>query len=324
MSDIITGTPADLTYGHLLVQEAWLAVWVVTSAALAFIIGWIGLSLITQEPLGARQAGWRELIPRLVLGVVAAAASLWWCALVIDVAHAVSGFIAVTLNVTPSDLLRAPVETLLTAVEGGSVGLALLLALIYLIYAFFCLYLLIQMVLRLALIDLLLVLAPAAMGLWILPHSSGWSRHWLRLFVTTVFQQAVQLIALALGIGFLSELAPIGVFEPVRDLIWKLLMSLAFIYLATRVPSMLGNSSPFDAWLQTLWFGLSLPATMVRSIASVAAIGAGGGAAAGKALSSGGTGGSSGVGGATRSAAELSTPQGGSEPSGRGPRSQNE
>ena len=323
MSDIITGTPADLTYGHLLVQEAWLAVWVVTSAALAFIIGWIGLSLITQEPLGARQAGWRELIPRLVLGVVAAAASLWWCALVIDVAHAVSGFIAVTLSVTPSHLLRAPVETLLTAVEGGSVGLALLLALIYLIYAFFCLYLLVQMVLRLALIDLLLVLAPAAMGLWILPHSSGWSRHWLRLFVTTVFQQAVQLIALALGIGFLSELAPIGVFEPTRDLIWKLLMSLAFIYLATRVPSMLGNSSPFDAWLQTLWFGLSLPATMVRSVASVAAIGAGG-AVAGKALSSGGTSGSSGVGGATRSAAELSTPQGGTEPSGRGPRSQNE
>ena len=239
MSDIITGTPADLTYGHLLVQEAWLAVWVVTSAALAFIIGWIGLSLITQEPLGARQAGWRELIPRLVLGVVAAAASLWWCALVIDVAHAISGFIAVTLDVTPSDLLRAPVETLLTAVEGGSVGLALLLALIYLIYAFFCIYLLVQMVLRLALIDLLLVLAPAAMGLWILPHSSGWSRHWLRLFVTTVFQQAVQLIALALGIGFLAELAPIGVFEPTRDLIWKLLMSLAFIYLATRVPSML-------------------------------------------------------------------------------------
>ena len=148
------------------------------------------------------------------------------------------------------------------------------------------------------------------MGLWILPHSSGWSRHWLRLFATTVFQQAVQLIALALGIGFLSELAPIGLFEPVQDLIWKLLMSLAFIYLATRVPSMLGNSSPFDAWLQTLWFGLSLPATMVRSVASVAAIGAGGGAAASKALSSGG-GGSSGVGGATRSAAELSTPQGG-------------
>ena len=325
MSDIITGTPADLTYGHLLVQEAWLVVWIVTSAALALIIGWIGLSLITQEPLGARQAGWRELIPRLVLGVVAAAASLWWCALVIDVAHHISGFIAAALDVTPSDLLRAPVDTLLTAVESGSVGLALLLALIYLIYGFFCLYLLMQMVLRLALIDLLLALAPAAMGLWILPHSSGWSRHWLRLFMTTVFQQAVQLIALALGIGFLGELATIGAFEPARDLIWKLLLSIAFIYLATRVPSMLGNSSPFDAWLQTLWFGLTLPAAMVRSVGSVAAIGAGAGVGA-RAVSSGAgaAGGSSGVGGATRSAAELSTPQGGSEQGGRGPRSKHE
>ena len=269
MSDIITGTPADLTYGHWLVQEAWLAVWIVTSAALAFIIGWIGLSLILQEPLGSRQAGWRELIPRLILGVVAAAASLWWCALVIDVAHAVSGFIAATLDVTPSDLLRAPVETLLNAVKSGSVGLALLLAQIYLIYGFFCLYLLMQMVLRLALIDILLALAPVAMGLWTLPHSSGWSRHWLRLFMTTVFQQAVQLIALALGIGFLSELALIGPFEPARDLIWKLLMSVAFIYLATRVPSMLGNASPFDSWLQTLYFGFSLPRTMARSISSL-------------------------------------------------------
>ena len=87
------------------------------------------------------------MIPRLILGVVAAAASLWWCALVIDVARALSGFIAATLDATPSDLLRAPVETLLNAVESGSVGLALL----YLIYGFFCLYLLMQMAVRLAL-----------------------------------------------------------------------------------------------------------------------------------------------------------------------------
>ena len=46
------------------------------------------------------------------------------------------------------------------------------------------------MVLRLALIDLLLALAPAAMGLWILPQTSGWSRQWLRMFATTVAQQA--------------------------------------------------------------------------------------------------------------------------------------
>ena len=77
--------------------------------------------------------------------------------------------------------------------------------------------------------------------------------------MTTVFQQAVQLIALALGFGFLHEFAGIAAFEPVQDLIWKLLMSLAFIYMATKVPSMLGNHGTFDSWLSMLYFGMNLP-----------------------------------------------------------------
>ena len=319
MSDIITGTPAGLTYEHALVQQAWLVVWIITSAALALIIGWIGLSLILEEPLGGRGSSWRELIPRLLLGLVAAAASLWWCALVIDLAHAVSGFIAASLNVTPADLLLAPVNTLLTAVKSGSVGIVLLLAFIYLIYAVFCFYLLLQMVLRLALIDLLLALAPAAMGLWILPQTSGWSRQWLRMFAITVAQQAVQLIALALGIGFLAELAEIGPFEPARDLVWKLLMAVGFIYLATRVPSMLGNGNTFDSWLSTLYFAFSLPTNMARSAASFVALGgsgsAGRSAAAGQASAATAT-------SAATTPTSGSTGTGTTESSGRPPRSQ--
>ena len=49
-------------------------------------------------------------LPRLVLGLVAAATSLWWCSLVIDVAAGVSGFVAESLGVNPSNLLRAPLE----------------------------------------------------------------------------------------------------------------------------------------------------------------------------------------------------------------------
>ena len=214
MSDILTGTPADLTYAHDLVRQAWMVVWAITSGALVVILGWMGLSFIMAEHLGTRQAGWREMVPRLVLGLVAAASSLWWCALVLDVADAVSGFIAVSLNVTPGDMLRSTLRTLMTAVEAGSVGMALLLAVLYLVYGFFVLYVIVQMVLRLALIDILLALAPIALGLWILPHTAGWGRHWLRLFMTTVFQQAIQLIALALGFGFLKEFAGIAAFEP--------------------------------------------------------------------------------------------------------------
>ena len=96
-------------------------------------------------------------------------------------------------------------------------------------------------------------------------------------------------------------------------------MSVAFIYLATRVPSMLGNASPLDSWLQTLYFGFSLPRPMARSISSLGLVA--GGAAARSATTNRAASSTSGVGGATRSAAELSTPSGGGEQAGRGPRS---
>ena len=86
--------------------------------------------------------------------------------------------------------------------------------------------------------------------------------------MTTVFQEAVQLIVLALGFGFLGEFAAIPEFEPVQDLVWKLLMAIAFVYLATRVPAMLGNHGTFDAWLHTLYFGMSLSGSMMRSARS--------------------------------------------------------
>ena len=313
MSDILTGTPPGLTYEHELVRQAWSVVWVIAGGSLAAILGWIGLTFIVGEQLGIKQAGWKEMVPRLLLGLVAAVSSLWWCALVIDVADAVSGFIAVFLDVTPGDLLRAPLNTFLVTVNVGSVGMGLLVALLYLVYGFFVLYVLVQMVLRLALIDILLVLAPVALGLWILPHTAGWGRHWLKLFMTTVFQQAVQLVALALGFGFLEEVAAIQAYEPVQDLVWKLLLSVAFVYMATRVPSLLGNVGTFDSWVSTLYFGLNLPGTMIRSAKTIGMVAGGGigggpaGMAAGAAASAGLSTAASGI----RSMAEMATPSAG-------------
>ena len=279
MGDILTGTPPELTYLHPFIRDAWMVVWAITSGALAVILGWMGLSFIVQEHLGRHQSGWREMVPRLVLGLTAAASSLWWCALVIDVADAVSGFIAYELEVTPGDLLRAPLDPLLIAVQAANTGLAVFIALLYLVFGFFVLYLLVQMILRLALIDILLCLAPIALGLWILPHTAGWGKHWLRLFMTTVFQQAIQLIAVALAFAFLEEFADITGGEAAQDLVWMLLMAIAFMYLAGRMPSMLGNHGTFDAWLHTLYFGMSLPGQMVRSARFIGLIA--GGAAGG-------------------------------------------
>ena len=293
-----------------------MVVWAITSGALAVILGWMGLSFIVQEHLGRHQSGWREMVPRLVLGLTAAASSLWWCALVIDVAHAVSQFIAAEQGVTPGALLRAPLEPLLTAVETANTGLAVFIPLLYLVFGFFVLYLLVQMILRLALIDILLCLALIALGLWILPHTAGWGKHWLKLFMTAVFQQAIQLIAVALAFAFLEDFAA---FEPSEDLVWKLLMAIAFMYLAGRVPSMLGHHGTFDAWLHTLYFGMSLPGSMVRSGRALGMLAGGAaGGPAGVAAASAATGAASAA-AATAAGAVNSAAQGSTAPAQSGP-----
>ena len=190
----------------------------------------------------------------------------------------------------------------------ANTGLAIFIALLYLVFGFFVLYLLVQMVLRLALIDILLCLAPIALGLWILPHTAGWGRHWLRLFMTTVFQQAVQLIAVALAFAFLEQFADIGGGEGGQDLVWMLLMAIAFMYLAGRIPAMLGNHGTFDAWLHTLYFGMSLPAQMMRSGRALGLIAGGAaGGPAGAAAAAAATGAATTAGGAVNSAASNTT-----------------
>ena len=100
-----------------------------------------------------------------------------------------------------------------------------------------------------------------------------------------------------------------------QDLIWKLLLSMAFIYMAGRVPSLLGNGGAFDAWLRTLYFGMSLPSSIMRSSRAIGLIA--GGAAGGPAGMAAGAlvagGGITALSGSIRSAAGGATSgQGGS------------
>ena len=73
MGDILTGTPPELTFLHPLVREAWSVMWTVASGALVVILAWLGITLIVSEHLGMSSTGWREMVPRVVLGLAVAA-----------------------------------------------------------------------------------------------------------------------------------------------------------------------------------------------------------------------------------------------------------
>ena len=98
--------------------------------------------------------------------------------------------------------------------------------------------LLVQQLMRLALVDVLLILAPLAAVLWILPQSQAWGRLWGRLFVGTVFAQAVQVLTLRLGFNLatgLPQLSVGGLLQP--------LLGIAVLALVLKIPSLMGGGA---------------------------------------------------------------------------------
>jgi len=59
--------------------------------------------------------------------------------------------------------------------------------------------LILQMLMRLALLDILLIVAPLAVLVGVLPQGRHWTRFWTDLFVGTLLTQFVQILVLRLG-----------------------------------------------------------------------------------------------------------------------------
>ena len=115
-----------------------------------------------------------------------------------------------------------------------------------LLYVIAGLLLVMQMLMRLAWIDVLLVAAPVAAACWVLPQTQGWAQSWNQHFTGAVFTQFVQVVALKLG-GML--LVAVVRLEP--DVTWlSFLMGAATLWLTFRIPSLMragagGNIADF-------------------------------------------------------------------------------
>jgi hypothetical protein len=104
--------------------------------------------------------------------------------------------------------------------------------LIGLIYVVMGLLLVLQQLMRLALV--LIILAPLAPILWILPQTHGWGRVSGSLFVGTVFAQAVQVLGLRLGFNLATDIPPTtasGLMQP--------LLGIAVLFLTLKIPGLM-------------------------------------------------------------------------------------
>jgi len=255
--NFVTRTPAEGTYASPTVRSFWDFSRALVNVALAVIVMWGGFNVMVKEHTRSPYHEAMELLPRVILAALAANLTLEFARFLIDTNNAFSA--AVGQVGLPGYDQATPTQE----------GIALIFT--ALAYGMVAILLVFQMLMRLALIDMLIVLAPVMALLWVLPQTQSWARWWADLFPITVFQQAIQMMVLRLGSALMVELTP----GSLSNALLTLLLGIAVCWLTLKVPSILRSRMSAA--------GLGSVVTLVvasRFLGAMGAAGRGGGSAA--------------------------------------------
>jgi hypothetical protein len=263
--NFVTRTPAEGTYDSPTVRSLYDFSRAIVNVALAVVVMWGGFNVIIKEHTRSPYHEAMELLPRVILAALAANLTLEFARMLIDINNALAAGVGdVGLpgydQATPS---QEGLALIFTAVAYGIVAILLVF----------------QMLMRLALLAMLIVLGPIAALLWVLPQTQQWTRWWTDLFVITVFQQAVQVMVLALGTALMVELTP----GSVSNALLTMLLGLAVCWLTLKVPSLLRSARSQAGVTNVLTFAMATHALGAMAGAGRAGAAAGGAGAGGAA-----------------------------------------
>jgi hypothetical protein len=232
--NVVSQTPAELSYDNPAVANLWGSMRLVGNAALAVVTVWGGINMMVHPHIRAPYHGALELVPRVLLGGIMVNTSLGWGRFVVELNNALCRAIGGAAMPAWGDMSQQPAD--------GPVLLNLIAMAIYLVMG---LLLMGQMLMRLALVDALLVIAPLALLCWVLPQTYSWARLWFSTFFGTVFVQSIQVLVLRLGADLIQRLPPVlSSFgsNPVNAAhVWlaTLLLGMAVLQLARKVPRLM-------------------------------------------------------------------------------------
>jgi hypothetical protein len=219
--NFITRTPPAGSYNSPTVHTLWGVVRGITDAALFLVALLAGFNVMVREHLGSPYHEAMEVIPRLILAALLVNTSLSWGQLAID---------------TNNALCEALGETSLPAWQhADTVTQALVNVIATLIYLVTSLLLVIQMLMRLALLDVLLITAPLGLLCWVLPQTNSWARLWSTTFFSVVFVQFVQVVALKLGASLMTDLTPMTADAGLLSVF----LGIAVLVLTLKIPSLM-------------------------------------------------------------------------------------
>ena len=252
--NFITRTPPEGSYASSSVVTLWTWVVGVADAALALLVMWGGYLVMSRHALDLRAHSAMQILPRIALAALAANLSLAFATFFIDLGNALSdgvGQVALPGYATAS-AVQQDLATLILAVVYAVVGFLLVA----------------QMLLRLALLDVLIVLAPLGFLCWALPTTQAWARLWASTFVATALVQFLQMLALRLGALLVNELTP----GRLDSATLTLLVGIAALVLTFKLPGMLQNWALRSVGAASTMGALEQGAAVVQAISSVAAM----------------------------------------------------
>jgi hypothetical protein len=222
--NFVTRTPPELSYANPAVVGLWRSVRTVANGALAVVALWGGVNVMVRHHLGEPYDGAAALFPRLAVGALLANTSLWWAGLAVDLNNDLAALVG----------LGAPFpawERLAALDRASTDGIA------FVVYAVVGVLLVLQQAGRLALVDLLLAVAPLGLLCWVLPQTQRWAALWSATFARTVFVQFLQAAALKLGAALLAAWAA-GVGAPLPNAL-AILLGVGVLGLTLRLPRLL-------------------------------------------------------------------------------------
>ena len=230
--NFITQTPPAGTYQNATVMQFTTWSISVVNAAVAVFIVIAGYNIMIARQIGADYYELMEFLPRLALAVLAANFSLFFIRLFIDLENALN------LGVISLFSLTILTNTIVGIFHGNLLGVGLLAFMLAIILGVMDLLVAWQMLLRLALLILLIVLAPLAFLCGALHQTQGYLRLWISTFAATVFIQFFQVTALAIGSTLISYVTAANLFNLGGSLL-SIITSSAVLYLVLRIPGML-------------------------------------------------------------------------------------
>jgi hypothetical protein len=230
-TNILTQTPPDDSYHNTMVVTINQALVHAVDVALACLLLIGGYNVILGHHLRIEHSSITELLPRAILVTCAVHFNLLFLGLFIDLNNALCNTV----------VAAASAETLATII-GGFLSInplaGLLLVVLILVVVIMLVLLLAQMITRIALVALLIAVAPLALACLALPQTMRWGRLWFTTFSAAVLVQFLQVTALALGGMLITSIGNTPIWH-VGHALAEVFLAIGMMLITLKIPGML-------------------------------------------------------------------------------------